>query len=75
MRRRFFQPGEAEEPPSESDDSVGEPEALAPAEEMAESVAVEGAVEDSNSAEAAGDGTAEEVASEQAGQDEPEERS
>ena len=67
--------GEAEEPPSEPDDSVGEPEALAPAEEMAESVAVEGAVEDSNSAEAAGDGTAEEVASEQAGQDEPEERS
>ena len=67
--------GEAEEPPSEPDDSVGEPEALAPAEEMAESVAVEGAVEDSNSAEAAGDGTAEEVASEEAGQDEPEERS
>jgi small subunit ribosomal protein S1 len=67
--------GEAAEPPSEPDDSVGEPEALAPAEEMAESVAVEGAVEDSNSAEAAGDGTAEEVASEQAGQDEPEERS
>jgi small subunit ribosomal protein S1 len=67
--------GEAEEPPSEPDDSAGEPEALAPAEEMAESVAVEGAVEDSNSAEAAGDGTAEEVASEEAGQDEPEERS
>jgi small subunit ribosomal protein S1 len=67
--------GEAAEPPSEPDDSVGEPEALAPAEEMAESVAVEGAVEDSNSAEAAGDGTAEEVASEEAGQDEPEERS
>ena len=67
--------GEAEEPPSEPDDSVGEPEALAPAEEMAESVVVEGAVEDSNSAEAAGDGTAEEVASEEAGQDEPEERS
>ena len=67
--------GEAEEPPSEPDDSVGEPEALAPAEEMAESVAVEGAVEVSNSTEAAGDGTAEEVASEEAGQDEPEERS
>ena len=67
--------GEAEEPPSEPDDSVGEPEALAPAEEMAESVVVEGAVEDSNSAEAAGDGTAEEEASEEAGQDEPEERS
>ena len=67
--------GEAEEPPSEPDDSAGEPEALAPAEEMAESAAVEGAVEDSNSAEAAGDGTAEEVASEEAGQDEPEERS
>ena len=67
--------GEAEEPPSEPDDSTGKPEALAPAEEMAESVAVEGAVEVSNSTEAAGVGTAEEVASEEAGQDEPEERS